>query len=178
MSQPSIFLSHNYRDKAFVRTLAQDLRAMGVKVWLDEAEMRVGDSLIAKISSAIDEMRYLAVVLSPNSVDSQWVQQELNQALMGQLSKRDTVVLPIMLSDCLVPGFLRDRLYADFRDPDNYEDALRSLLASMGVESSKGSMGSVSDPFANRFGRVRSFYARPKVWHCIFCGWRCPNSHN
>lgn len=42
MAQPSIFLSHNYRDKPFVRTPAQDLSAMGVKVWLDEAELKSG----------------------------------------------------------------------------------------------------------------------------------------
>ena len=71
--EASIFLSHNYRDKPFVRTLAQDLTAMGVKVWVDEAELRVGDSLVTRISSAIDEMRYLGVVLSPHSVDSRWL---------------------------------------------------------------------------------------------------------
>ena len=46
--EASIFLSHNYRDKPFVRTLAQDLSAMGVRVWLDEAELKVGDSLITR----------------------------------------------------------------------------------------------------------------------------------
>src|SRR5262249_35195248 len=119
--QPSMFLSHNYRDKIFVRTLAQDLRAMGVKVWLDEAELNVGDSLIAKISSAIDEMKYLGIVLSPHSVSSRWVNEELHQALIGQLSNRGTVVLPILLADCEIPGFLRDRMYADFRNPENYD---------------------------------------------------------
>jgi TIR domain len=116
--QPGIFLSHNYRDKPFVRTLAQDLTAMGVKVWVDEAELRVGDSLITRISLAIDEMRYLGVVLSPHSVDSRWVREELNQALTNQLALRATSVLPILLADCQIPGFLRDRLYADFAIPE------------------------------------------------------------
>ena len=178
MQQPSIFLSHNYRDKPFVRTLAQDLSAMGVRVWLDEAELKVGDSLITKVSSAIDEMQYLGVVLSPNSVDSRWVREELNQALFGQLSARDTTVLPIMLADCQLPGFLRDRLYADFRDPDDYDNALQKLLASIGIETSKGQGGTIEDPFARRLKRVRSFYARPKTWHCIVCGWRCENRSN
>ena len=133
--QPSIFLSHNYRDKPFVRTLAQDLTAMGVKVWVDEAELRVGDSLITRISLAIDEMRYLGVVLSPHSVDSRWVREELNQALTNQLAQRATSVLPILLADCQIPGFLRDRLYADFRDPGNYADALQRLLQSIGIDN-------------------------------------------
>jgi hypothetical protein len=43
---PSIFLSHSSADKPFARRLAGDLRARGVRVWLDEAEIGIGDSLI------------------------------------------------------------------------------------------------------------------------------------
>ena len=44
----SAFLSHNSNDKPFVRRLASELRAAGVKVWVDEAELRVGDSLFGR----------------------------------------------------------------------------------------------------------------------------------
>ena len=42
----SVFLSHNVNDKPFVRNLARDLENHGVKYWLDEAEIKGGDSLI------------------------------------------------------------------------------------------------------------------------------------
>jgi hypothetical protein len=45
----SVFLSHNEKDKPFVKKLARDLDSHGVKYWLDEAEINVGDSLIEKI---------------------------------------------------------------------------------------------------------------------------------
>ena len=45
----SIFLSHNSVDKPFVRKLANDLRRRGHYAWVDEAEIKVGDSLIDKI---------------------------------------------------------------------------------------------------------------------------------
>lgn len=151
---------------------------MGVKVWLDEAELKIGDSLITEVSAAIDEMKYLGVVLSPNSVESRWVQEELNQALVRQLAAREMSVLPIMLADCQIPGFLRDRLYADFRDPGDYDNALRRLLESIGIDMSKGQRASIRDPFAARLDRVGSFYTRPKTWHCIVCGWRCDRSYN
>jgi hypothetical protein len=41
----SIFLSHNNKDKIFTRKLARDLKYAGIKVWLDEAELKIGDSL-------------------------------------------------------------------------------------------------------------------------------------
>ena len=49
---PSLFLSHAHEDKAFVHHLARDLTSAGVKVWVDEAEMDVGDSLLDKITFA------------------------------------------------------------------------------------------------------------------------------
>lgn len=77
----SVFISHNHADKDFVRRLGADLASFGVRPWIDEAELDVGDSLLTKISSAIDDMDYLAVVLSPQSVASSWVQTELEQAM-------------------------------------------------------------------------------------------------
>jgi TIR domain-containing protein len=177
MRTPSIFLSHNHRDKPFVRTLAQDLRALGAKVWLDEAEIQVGDSIITSISSAIDEMQFLGIVLSPNSVESRWVREELNQALANQLSRSDVVVLPILIADCSIPGFLRDKRYADFRDSESYHTALSGLMRAIGIAEPTPGRGSVVDPFAARFDRVAHHYVRPKSWHCIFCGVRM-HEHN
>jgi hypothetical protein len=39
----SVFLSHNHKDKPFVRKLALDLEGHGIKYWIDEAEMKIGD---------------------------------------------------------------------------------------------------------------------------------------
>lgn len=125
---PSIFLSHNQKDKHFVRRLANDLKSEGVKVWLDEAEIKVGDSLIKKISSGIYEMDYLGAILSPDSVMSAWVQEELEQALHIQISEAYVKVLPILLRDCAMPGFLLDKVYVDFRDEDKYQESLKKLL--------------------------------------------------
>lgn len=117
----SIFLSHNHADKPFVRRLAQDLQTAGVRVWIDEAEIMIGDSLIEKIRQGIDEMEYVGVVLSQNSVESRWVQEELDIAMNQQIEGRRVKVLPLLLDDCELPGFLQGKLYADFQAPERYE---------------------------------------------------------
>ncbi|MBK7809545.1 MAG: toll/interleukin-1 receptor domain-containing protein [Saprospiraceae bacterium] len=66
----SIFLSHNREDKEFVRHLALDLRRAGIIAWLDEAEIKPGDSIIDKIEDGLKGSKYLAVILSPTSVNS------------------------------------------------------------------------------------------------------------
>ncbi len=152
---PSIFLSHNHNDKPFVRKLAADLTAAGVKVWLDEAEIKIGDSLIRKISSGIYEMDYLGVVLSPDSVTSPWVQEELEQALHIQISEAYVKVLPILLRDCEMPGFLLDRVYADFRDENNYREALAKVIDSINKRYAKLKQSiPKNEPFQERIGDI------------------------
>lgn len=38
----SVFLSHSHRDKVFARKLANDLRISKIRVWIDEAEIKIG----------------------------------------------------------------------------------------------------------------------------------------
>ncbi len=131
----TIFLSHSSKDRDFVNQLALDLSALGFSVWYDQWELDVGDSLLTKIQEGIGEASFIAVVLSPSSVGSKWVQEELNAGLVRQfqqhksMERRQVLVLPILYKDCEVPEFLRDKVYADFRN--DYEHGLRSLLGSL-----------------------------------------------
>jgi hypothetical protein len=131
----TIFLSHNHRDKSFVRHLAVELEKKGVKVWLDEAEIKVGDSLIKKIQEGLDEMEYVGVILSHHSVGSPWVEKELEIAMYQEINGRRVKILPILVDDCKLPSFLIGKAYADFRSPLNYVRALEQLADSLGVQS-------------------------------------------
>ena len=167
---PSVFISYSHADKDFARKLAADLKVSGASVWIDEAELRVGDSLIDAICKAIDKVEFLAAILSPASITSRWVQEELQQALTLQIEERQLKLLPILLADCALPGFIRTRLYADFRDRDLYEDSLERLLHSIGIQHMTSAGALIVDPLARKYGRTESFMARPKLWFCVRCG--------
>lgn len=122
----SIFLCHSSKDKVFARKLADDLKKKGIKVWIDEAEIMVGDSLIDKIEEGIEEMEYLGVILSPNSVESNWAKKELNVAITKEIKGKKVKVLPIQYKECKAPAFLQDKKYADFTK--NYSQGLSELL--------------------------------------------------
>ena len=126
----SIFLSHTHEDKEFVRKIFSDLLTRGFHAWLDEAEIGPGESLIAKIEEGIDRMDYLGVVLSEHSVQSDWVLREVRMALVQEIRGRKVKVIPLVIEDCRLPGFLLDKLYIDFRDrsADTYQKGL-ALLA-------------------------------------------------
>lgn len=133
--KPSIFLSHSSKDKEFVRRLAKDLHQAGAQVWIDDGEIKLGDSLIEKISEGVDEMDYLAVVLSKNSVESEWVKREINIALTGEVINKKVKVLPLVLDDCKIPAFLRDKLRADFSRPEKYQVSFEMIVDKLGLQT-------------------------------------------
>jgi hypothetical protein len=125
-----IFLCHSSADKEFVRRLAIDLRANSVNVWVDEREIQVGDRIREKIEQGLQQSDYLAIVLSPASVTSPWVQRELDAKMFEEIEQKQVKVLPLLLKDCEIPPLLRMVRYADFRG--SYEDGLRGLLQRFG----------------------------------------------
>jgi hypothetical protein len=85
-----------------------------------------GRRIVAGISAALQDADYLLIVLSKNSVQSPWVQNELNAALMDATSEQGIVILPALIDDCNIPILLEDRIYADFRT--SFDDGINSLL--------------------------------------------------
>jgi hypothetical protein len=129
----TVFLSHSSKDKDFVEKLANDLNKQGVGVWFDKWEIKVGDSIVEKINDGLSKNDYLAIILSPNSVNSNWVKKELNSSLMKQLSKKSVKVLPILYKDCEIPDIIIDLKYADFRHV--YGEGMDSLIEVLNPKS-------------------------------------------
>lgn len=129
-AQPSVFVSYSSEDASFAESLATALDHRNVGVWLDRWEIRIGDSLTKKIGQALHKNDFIVVVLSPASVRSEWVRQELAEAMLREIHQKRVVVLPVIARACQIPPFLTDKKYADFtRDPDL---ALSSLVDAIG----------------------------------------------
>lgn len=132
-----IFLSHTHADKPFVRRLKTALNERGVSdVWVDEAEIMVGDSLTQKIEEGLTKTRYFGVVLSPRSIKSRWVQKELETAISKEIETGSVVVLPLLYEECDLPPFLKGKLYADFTSPVAFAESLEKLLRRLAFTSS------------------------------------------
>jgi hypothetical protein len=132
-----IFLSHTHTDKPFVRRLKTALNERGVSdVWVDEAEIMVGDTLTQKIEEGLTKTRYFGVVLSPSSIKSRWVQKELETALNKEIETGLVVVLPLLYEECDLPPFLKGKLYADFTSPAAFVESLEKLLRRLAFTSS------------------------------------------
>lgn len=123
-----VFLSHNSVDKPWVIALKAALVERGVRVWLDRDEIRPGDLFIDALEQGIHVSRCLAVVISPESLRSAWVKEEYQRALvLAGSSTRELRIIPCVLRDATLPGFLANRHFVDFRLPSRFEAAVDEL---------------------------------------------------
>lgn len=137
----SVFISHSWHDKKLARKIAITLESFGIRVWLDEAEIKIGDSLITKIRKAIDDVDYVVALVSENSVTSEWVKKELDIAMTQEIEGQRIKVLPILAGPCSLPGFLKGKLYADMSNSKAFRESLPMLLDRLSVNTTRLSKG-------------------------------------
>jgi hypothetical protein len=129
-----VFLSYSKSDQPTARYIADGLKRSGVHAWLDDWELGPGDSLREHIGSAATSSDYILVLLSPASVESTWVRQEIDFALSRELADRAIRLIPILIADCDIPAILRSRHYLDLRE--NREAGMQRLISQIAAVSS------------------------------------------
>lgn len=126
----AIFISYSRQDSRFVDILAANLIKARHHIWLDRWELNLGDSLTQKIEQSLTSSSAILFILSKSSVTSNWCKRELTAGLVRELEEKRTLVMPVVIEDCDIPLFLRDKLYADFRkSPDKAFDLIDRSLA-------------------------------------------------
>ena len=94
-NQYDVFISHATEDKdEIVRPLVNILTDQGLRVWYDEFELRIGDSLKEKIEEGLANSRYGIVVLSHAFFQKKWPKYELNALVAREMADKP-VILPI-----------------------------------------------------------------------------------
>jgi hypothetical protein len=90
-----VFISHASEDKdEVVRPLANELCNKGIKVWYDEFEMKIGDSLRRKIDKGLANSRFGIVVVSKDFIKKGWTNYELDGIITKAVSG-EQIILPI-----------------------------------------------------------------------------------
>ena len=90
-----VFISYNKADRDFAESLALNLVQAKQNVWIDKWELNAGDSLISKIEEALGDANAILVLLSKNSVESEWCKKELRAGLIRELEEKSVLLIPI-----------------------------------------------------------------------------------
>jgi uncharacterized protein YjbI with pentapeptide repeats len=93
----SCFISYSTRDQNFADRLYADLQAKGVRCWFAPHDMKSGRKIHEQIDEAIRLYDRLLLILSPASIESEWVRTEIAKARKREVRDRCRVLFPIRL---------------------------------------------------------------------------------
>jgi TIR domain len=119
-----IFISHSSIDKWVARQISRLLEADGHTTFLDEKDIKSGESIDSAIQVHLKDSDHVLLLLSPASVKSQWVLIELGGA--KALGKHIVPVLYHVGSN-EIPQAISNLLARDINDLDKYFDELKKL---------------------------------------------------
>ncbi|HEY5622533.1 MAG TPA: toll/interleukin-1 receptor domain-containing protein [Gammaproteobacteria bacterium] len=123
------FFSYSRTDSDFVLKLARRLQEKGVNVWLNQICIDAGEHWDSAVERALKTSESLIVVLSPRSVSSADVLDEVTYGLSEKKA-----IIPVLYEPCDIPLRLRRINYVDFTQ--DFESALTRLVERVGVWSS------------------------------------------
>ncbi len=123
---PLIFISYSHTDKTIAETIANQIQLSGADVWLDEWEIRIGESNIRKISEGLQDADFVVLLLSPRATESGWVETEWQTAFGDGIKEKRTKLLPAMIRECTPPKLLEHVQYA--RIHEDFQAGLAKLI--------------------------------------------------
>lgn len=115
------FVSYCRQDADIALRLARDLKASGASVWLDQLDIVPGQRWDRAVEEALKVCRRMLVIVTPASVESTNVMDEVSFALEEQ-----KVVIPVVYQPCAIPFRLRRLQRIDLNR--DYDQGLRDLL--------------------------------------------------
>jgi hypothetical protein len=138
------FISYSSKDQALIERLYADLQSKGVRCWFAPKDLKIGDQIRSRIDEAIRIYDKLLIVLSKSSVESDWVEKEVETAFEKERQQNKPVLFPLRLDDTVMTtnkgwaaDIRRTRHIGDFKgwkNHDNYQKAFARLLHDLKAE--------------------------------------------
>jgi len=138
LSHQSCFISHSGKDLEFAEKLYADLQNKGVRCWFASEDMKIGKKTWDSIYHYIRMRDIILLILSEDSISSDWVEDEVNAALAEENKSKKPIFLPIRVDTAVLESdqawaeyINKTRNICDFsnwKDHDAYHQALEQLL--------------------------------------------------
>ena len=134
----SCFISYSSKNRDFAERLHSDLQSRGIRCWFDQENLKIGEKFRHLIDQAIRVHDKLIVVLTVDSLASEWVEAEVEAALDRERREKRMMLFPLRLDDSVQDTVVawaahirRTRQICDFsgwKDHDAYQTAIARLL--------------------------------------------------
>jgi hypothetical protein len=142
----SCFISYSWKDKDFASRLFEDLEAVGVSCWLDVRDLVTGEPLAEQIDRAIQIHEKVLLLLSKSTLQSRWVELEVQHSIDRERELRKTILFPLALdTKVFAPSewaplvTLKERYILDFSGwgkEDSYRRSFKRLVRDLAISAS------------------------------------------
>jgi len=103
-----IFLGYSTADESFAREIQRALVKANVRVAVQPFELSHGDSISDSISKAITTSEFVILLISPDSLRSDWMMREVESLTSREWQQRAITVIPVKIRPCVVPKYLSE----------------------------------------------------------------------
>ena len=151
----SCFISYSTKNQDFAERLHSKMQGKGLRVWFSPEDIQGGKKLHEQIDEAIRVYDKLLLVLSPESMNSEWVKTEIRKARKAEIKEKGRKLFPIRLIDFKpievweLPDSSGEDLaeevrkffipdFSNWKDHDSFESAFARLLRDLKAEESTG----------------------------------------
>lgn len=144
------FISYSTKDQEFAERLFSDLQNRGVRVWYAPDNLKPGKKVIDQIDTGIKVTDKLLLILSEDSINSEWVKTEIIKAYKKTKEIGKQVLFPISIIDFEelkkwefyydgedMAQEIRDYYLLDFenwKDHDEYKKNFDKLVESLKIK--------------------------------------------
>jgi uncharacterized protein YjbI with pentapeptide repeats len=151
----SCFISYSHADKSFARRLHDALQGRGIRCWLDEHQILLGENIYTEVDQGIRLWDKVLLCASRQSLTSWWVDREIDtaiakeQQLWKERGKEVLAIIPLDLDRFMFSHewesahttTMRKRLAADFTgwktDNQKFEQQFERLVKSLRADSGR-----------------------------------------
>lgn len=141
----SCFISYSNRDEDFANRLYANLQREHVQCYFAPEDLKIGHKLRPQIDEAIRSHDKLLLILSKDSVESAWVEKEVETAFEMERRQRRPVLFPIRLDESVMEtdqawaadvrrmGYIGN--FRNWKDHDQFSKAFDRLLRDLKAEN-------------------------------------------
>ncbi|MCI0710661.1 MAG: TIR domain-containing protein [Chloroflexi bacterium] len=124
-----VFISYSRKDEAFARQLVADMQAAGLDVWFDRTSIQPGENWDKAIEEGLVAAVAVVIILSPDSMASDNVRNEINFA-----RDNDQLLLPVLHRPTRIILNLETINWIDVSTAELYQANLKTLVGRIQLE--------------------------------------------
>jgi hypothetical protein len=139
-----IYISYNKNDTPIASKISETLKEAGHEISIDVDTLLPGQDISIALFEALRNSDFMVVIISENSINSKWVQNEIGAALAYSTERKDFRLFPVVIGNPEIPISIKDKLYIKVSDNEidlAAEKILNGISKHMGLRAAQRERG-------------------------------------